>query len=875
MTNYFKSKIFIKQFLFFIVIIAATFSTISAALVFTTKAAFERHEIYMVENHMIQASQSVNSWFKSKEFDVKNQVLYLEAIDEANLSSKEIQNIIKDQISRDSSINDLLIIDKDGNIVNSKDGKLDFNISGADYFINGINGKATVTGFYKSVRTGTPVMSIVEPITINKKVQYVLVAVIELKKIKEVVEELNFGDFGQAYLIDGNGVIITSNTYINNFVNDTNNANNYSADSKAIQDLKNKKTGAGLYKDFSGEKVFGAYKWLEPLNLGLIVEFNEDNAMYPIMNFMKLIGYLAIVVLFVGIIMSYLLSKRIIRPINSLILATKKIIAGDYKETIKVKTDSELDILVNSFNKMQSIIKDREDELQKKNEALKIKTMQAIEANRLKGNFLANMSHELRTPLNSIIGFTTRVIKKNGDVLPEVDMENLKIVKDESYHLLSLINTLLDYSKLEAGKMTIHYEEFILEELISEVSKMISCLIEGKNLEYKVAWQCEESSVIVSDRIKVKQILINLLSNACKYSERGTITLSISIKENNYIINVQDEGIGIDEENIDKIFDEFRQVDGSYVRKIGGTGLGLSITKRFVELLGGKISVKSTKDLGSTFTVKLPMKQIEKNYDFEGSEGLNTKKIICVDDDLNVQRLYKQYLNDHGYEVITLTGEEEVTKIIEDVNPDIVILDIMLPNMDGWEILSELKSNPKTKKIPIVMASVLNEKNLAFKMHADDYLVKPITQEELISSIVNFVPDKDNLDIIVADDDENYIKLVSQFLEEEGFSYRVAANGEETLELIKERKPNILLLDVMMPKKDGLEVMQEISKVKEWNDISIIIVTAKNLSIDENNFIKKSTNTIIEKSGKNIDEVIKNLMNTMKDKINNGRQKSL
>lgn len=873
MTNYFKSKIFIKQFIFFIAIIAVIFSTISATLIFTTKAAFERHEIHVVENHMIQASQSMNSWFKGKEFDIKNQALYLGTVGETNLRSSKIQNIIKDEVSRDSSIYDLMIIDKSGNVVNSIDGKLEINVSGADYFVSALNGKSTVTGFYKSVRTGSPVMSIVEPVMIDGKIQYVLAAIIELEKIKQVVEEMNFGEFAHAYLIDANGAITTSNTFITNFKNEVNDANKNGADSKAIRDLKDRKVGAGIYQNFSGQRVFGAYKWLDTLNLGLIVEFDESNTMYPIMDFMKTIQYLTIVVLIVGIIISYLLSRKIIKPINILIDATKHIIDGDYKEAITVKTDSELDILVNSFNKMQSIIEDRENELQKKNEDLRTRTMQAIEANRLKGNFLANMSHELRTPLNSIIGFTTRVIKKSENILPEVQLENLQIVRDESYHLLDLINTLLDYSKLEAGKMNADYEEFNLKKLIDEVGKMISCLAEEKNLKYEVIWNLEEPNLIVSDRLKLKQILINLLSNACKYSEKGTITLSVCKDERYYSISVKDEGIGIDEENINKIFDEFRQIDGSYVRKVGGTGLGLSITKRFVELLGGEINANSTRNVGSAFTVNIPIQQLDEANDFENKKVSSIKKVVCVDDDLNVQRLYKQYLNEHGYEVITLSGEEDVVGIIEEVKPDIIILDVMLPNMDGWEILSILKSKLETKKIPIIMASVLNEKNLAYKMHADDYLVKPVTQEELLSSIVSFVPEIEDLDIIVADDDENYLKLVCQYLEEERLSYRTAVNGKEVLTLIKERKPNVILLDIMMPEKDGLEVMQEIREVKEWNDISIIIVTAKNLTLDEDRIIKQTTDGIIEKSNSSIDEVIRNITNAVNEKINNNHNR--
>lgn len=231
---------------------------------------------------------------------------------------------------------------------------------------------------------------------------------------------------------------------------------------------------------------------------------------------------------------------------------------------------------------------------------------EAIEANRLKSQFLANMSHELRTPLNSIIGFTTRVIKKSKDDLSPIQLENLEIVKEEGQHLLALINDLLDYSKIEAGKMDVNIEAFNLDTVIDEAFSMTKGLMEEKEIQFEKVIKSNSELQIVSDRIKMKQILVNLLSNAFKYSDQGKVTLSIGKIDKCYNISVCDEGIGIEKGQLENIFDEFHQIDGSYTRKVGGTGLGLAITKRFVEMMGGRIHVESTIDVGSCFTIMMP-----------------------------------------------------------------------------------------------------------------------------------------------------------------------------------------------------------------------------------------------------------------------------
>lgn len=575
-----------------------------------------------------------------------------------------------------------------------------------------------------------------------------------------------------------------------------------------------------------------------------------------------------------SILISIFTALTVSRPVKLLIDATQNIRDQKYINQLKHVGDKDLNILIDGFNEMQEMIKHREEELNVKNEALKSQMAEVNEANKLKSQFLANMSHELRTPLNSIIGFTNRVIKKSGDTLPVTQQENLIIVKEEANHLLELINSLLDYSKIEAGKMEIHAENFNLLKVVEEVYQMTKPLAESQNIGYKQLSYTEEEIPIKSDRMKVKQILINLLSNAFKYSERGTVTFSVGVKDNKYYIRVKDEGVGISKQDIKHIFDEFRQVDGTYTRKVGGTGLGLSITKKFVEMLGGKIRVCSTLGKGSCFTVILPQ-DIDRKGDMASDEETNPnlvsykKRIVCVDDDQNIQRLYKQYLNDYEFDMIALNGSENVMEKVSQIHPDAILLDIMLPNKDGWEILSELKNSPETKNIPVIMASVLSEKNLAYRMKADDYLIKPVTQEELLETIMRTISKKHGIDVLVGDDDENFLNLMGQFLEEENIPYRFARDGEAVLAEMQFKKPDILILDLMMPKKDGFTVIEEIRNKQEIKDTPIIIVTAKDLTNREKEELYERTSIIIQKSAVMMDTVMETLVRRIKEKFEN------
>jgi len=518
------------------------------------------------------------------------------------------------------------------------------------------------------------------------------------------------------------------------------------------------------------------------------------------------------------------------------------------------------------------------NELEKKNTELE-------NATRLKSEFLANMSHELRTPLNSIIGFSGRVIKKTGELLTERQLKNLNTVLRNAHHLLGLINSLLDISKIEAGRMDVFPEEFRLNPLIKEVEELTRSLLIGTELEL-IADVPDKQTVLYTDKTKLKQTLINLVSNAIKFTDRGSVKISArevapskvgkaaySDPGMNYMaLSVRDTGHGISSEEMKFIFDEFRQVDGSTTRKTGGTGLGLSIAKKFTELLKGEIAVESKKGEGTTFTVTIPARVeevIERRREGpirepEAPEPLKAGlTILCIDDDPEALDLLHGFLSDEGYNVIkALSGDEGLEKA-EELKPFAITLDIQMPYKDGWSVLNELKANESTRDIPVIIVSIMDNRTLGYQLGATDYLQKPIIPETLIRTIDRILRQEAET-ILVVDDDPEVIELVRWILEEEKIHVKTAENGVKALESVKDTIPDLILLDLMMPEMDGFEVLSRLKNKEEWAEIPVIIITAKTLKETEKEFLENRVEAIIAKEGMSTDIVLKDISEAMK-----------
>ncbi|TET29348.1 MAG: GAF domain-containing protein [Anaerolineales bacterium] len=494
----------------------------------------------------------------------------------------------------------------------------------------------------------------------------------------------------------------------------------------------------------------------------------------------------------------------------------------------------------------------------------------AEEANQAKSTFLANMSHELRTPLNAIIGFSRIVRRKGKDVLPEKQVENLDKVLVSADHLLSLINTVLDISKIEAGRMDVKPADFELPPLIDLVVGTSQPLMQ-KGVKLKVDVQ-PDFPLLHSDQEKIKQILINLLSNAAKFTRKGEIILSARHDDDMLYVDVDDTGIGVSEDALGRIFEDFQQADSSTTREYGGTGLGLPISRSLARLLGGDLTASSIEGEGLTFTLALPMHYRDASPDEESTvvrqeeiqELTGQPVILSIDDDRNVHDLLKENLGERGYQVIGVCSGDEGIRLAREFSPLAIMLDILMPDKDGWQVLHELKSDPVTREIPVIMVTIVDKQSLGYQLGAADYLIKPLEEDAVLSALQR-IHARDQgeapIRLLVVDDDPNIPELVRHLLETAPYQIDAASDGANALEAIKRRPPDVILLDLMMPNMDGFTLIESLRA--EEISIPIVVLTAKSLSADELEILEGNVEQIIQKNGLDQERLLSELGGTM------------
>ena len=514
------------------------------------------------------------------------------------------------------------------------------------------------------------------------------------------------------------------------------------------------------------------------------------------------------------------------------------------------------------------------------NEALEEANRQIQEANRLKSEFLANMSHELRTPMNAIVGFTKIVHRRAKGSLDDKQVDNLEKVLDSSEILMNLINDILDLSKIEAGRLEIEREQFSMRDLINSCVSTITPLVnEGVVIKTEIDPRVDAVS---SDASRVRQILINLLSNAAKFTEQGTITVALQARADEKIeLAVTDSGIGIPSSALDQIFDEFRQVDGTTTRRYGGTGLGLSISQKLAGMLGGDIRVESEEGKGSTFALTLAAQATgveadDKTKSDRAAESATAptaadaiaddskprRIVLAIDDDPNVLSVITQELEEEGYEVVGASRAIEGIEKAKQLGPHAITLDIMMPGMDGWEAIARLKEDAHTRDIPLIVVSIIDNKDLGYRLGADDYLVKPIDKDALLAVLQKY--HGKGRQALVIDDDPVVVDLARQLLEEDGWTVRGAGNGQEGLDEIARNKPDAVLLDLMMPVMDGFETLHRLRQDPQTADLPVIVITAKDLTAQEIDDLRRNTARVIEKDGMDRDRILAELRESLK-----------
>jgi CheY-like chemotaxis protein/signal transduction histidine kinase len=484
------------------------------------------------------------------------------------------------------------------------------------------------------------------------------------------------------------------------------------------------------------------------------------------------------------------------------------------------------------------------------------------EAARLKSEFLANFSHEIRTPLNGILGYCDLLLREEGSRLTPHGRRDLSIIKTNARTLLALINDILDLSKIEAGRAEVVKEAVETAPLVDECIATVKEVLKGKDVETRaeIATKCAR---VLTDPLKIRQVLLNLLSNAAKFTDAGEIVCSLDAEGSTLIIRVEDTGAGIPADQVPFIFDKFRQVDGSSRRRVGGTGLGLAIVREVVSLLGGTVDVTSTLGRGSTFTVRLPG-AIDDSARAPRAEAAAAPQpdlpagppstVLVVDDDPLIQHLLRGQLEQEGFRVLVAVDGVEGLTMAREARPNVIILDIHLPKLDGWQVLAELKSDADLVNTPVIILSMEEQRARAFSFGACEYLVKPVESDRLVS-IVRRAVQPGSGDVLVVDDDDESREMVSRHLRRAGFTTVEARDGEEALLRARVVKPSMVILDLLMPRVDGFEVLRTLRN--EGQTVPILVLTGKTLSPEEQILLKEGLVRTLMKDGVAIEQVVR------------------
>jgi signal transduction histidine kinase/CheY-like chemotaxis protein len=481
-------------------------------------------------------------------------------------------------------------------------------------------------------------------------------------------------------------------------------------------------------------------------------------------------------------------------------------------------------------------------ELKRREQEVAAARDEAMQATQAKSQFLASMSHELRTPLNAIIGYSEMLHEQAGDLGQDAFLPDLEKIQGAGRHLLGLINNILDLSKIEAGKMDVLIEDFDVTALIGEVQSVIQPLM-AKNANTLVVDAAPDLGSMRSDQTKLRQNLFNLLSNAAKFTERGQIKLAarrLNVDSHDWLeFRVSDTGIGMSQDQLGRLFQAFAQAEASTARDYGGTGLGLAITKQFCKMLGGHIAVESTPGLGSTFTIMLPAAGPDARAEVAGRPSraapmaATNGTILIIDDDKATHDLLERDFSEQGYAVLHAMGGREGLRVAKAARPDLITLDVIMPDLDGWSVLKALKDDRDLRAIPVVLVTIMGDRDLGFALGAADFLTKPFERELLIQTVNQHRGGGPRTQVLVVDDDLRSRDMLRRTLQKEGWTVAEAVDGREALTQLQRSRPALVLLDLMMPEMDGFEVLERMRREDAWRDIPVIIVTAKDLTREE------------------------------------------
>jgi signal transduction histidine kinase/DNA-binding response OmpR family regulator len=544
----------------------------------------------------------------------------------------------------------------------------------------------------------------------------------------------------------------------------------------------------------------------------------------------------------------------LVRPLENLLEGVRTVNRGNLDVAMPIQYNDEIGFLTQSFNGMvaelRALVQDLERRVAGRTQQLQEQTIQLAQAkeaaeaaSRAKSTFLANISHELRTPLNAIIGYSEMLAEDFEDEGLEEFIPDLHKIRAAGRHLLTLINDVLDLSKIEAGKMELYLETFEVGRLIEDVVSTVQPLVE-KNANTLEVHCASDLGRMHADLTKVRQSLFNLLSNAAKFTEGGAITLA-AVRETVdgaewVTFRVSDTGIGMTPQQVGRLFQAFSQADASTAHKYGGTGLGLAVTKRFCQMMGGEIGVESEYGVGSTFTIRLPAEVIEREAEPVpvatprfGPLPTGASTVLVIDDDPGVCDVVKRFLSKEGFWVEIALGGAEGLQLARELRPDAITLDVLMPDMDGWTVLTALKVDPDLADIPVIMLTIVDDKSKGYALGASEYMVKPIDRDRLVVILHKYRSAPAPLRVLVVEDEPMTREMLRRTLGKEGWTVIEAENGRAALERVAEDPPALILLDLMMPEMGGFQFVAELRKNEAWRAIPVIVVTAKDLTVED------------------------------------------
>jgi CheY-like chemotaxis protein/two-component sensor histidine kinase len=448
------------------------------------------------------------------------------------------------------------------------------------------------------------------------------------------------------------------------------------------------------------------------------------------------------------------------------------------------------------------------------------------------------------------------------DLIPD-----LQKIRSAGALLLELINDVLDLSKIEADKVELYPEHFNTSSLLAGIEATAMPLFETNKNRFEHEALNELGDAYI-DQTRLSQVVLNLLSNSAKFTNDGLIRLTAERRSDVLVLKVIDSGIGMTSEQLGRIFDPFSQADATTTREFGGTGLGLSISRKLCEMMGGTLTAESQKDVGSTFTVKIPVEIVDDKKDEHPSGTSETSMttdlgntghcILVIDDDENIRDLMQRMLTQEGYQVVTAAGGKEGIKLARQIKPSVITLDILMPDLDGWSVLSELKSDPELVDIPVVMQTILDESSKGVMLGASEFLTKPIDRARIIE-VIRRLDQQADRHALVVEDDEATRSLIVDWLQAEGWQVDTARNGLDGVQVYKQNTPVLIILDLMMPEMDGFEFLEQVRLHPQAAKTSVIVVTAKDLTASDLERLNGGVQRIIKKNNHMGEEILKEI----------------